>query len=92
MMEANQARVEESLKEAMRVAVSAFEEKMEAIVHSIRSERDEKTQDRSENVTERQEIPKEGAAVASLECEEQGPKELESRAERQLVPTEDVAR
>jgi hypothetical protein len=40
----------------------------------------------------RQEIPKEGAAVASLECEERGPKEMESGAERWEVPTEEVAR
>jgi hypothetical protein len=41
---------------------------------------------------ERQEIPKEGVAVASLECIEQGPKEMESGAERQMVPTEGAAR
>jgi hypothetical protein len=52
MMEANQARMEESLKEATRLTVSAIEEKMEAIVHSIRPKRDEKIQRRSENVTE----------------------------------------
>jgi polyhydroxyalkanoate synthesis regulator phasin len=69
-MKANQARMEESLKEAMRLTVSAIEEWMEAIVHSTRSERDEKIQRRIENVTERQEIPKEGAAVARLESEE----------------------
>jgi hypothetical protein len=83
--------MKESLKEAMRVAVSAIEGKMEAIVHSTRSERDKKIQRRNKNVTERQEIPKEGAAVASLECEEQGPKEMESGAEWQLVPAEEVA-
>jgi hypothetical protein len=86
--EANQARMEESLKEEMRLTVSAIEKKMEAIVHSIRSERDERTQDWSENVTERQKIPKEGATVASLERKEQDPKELESGAECQEVPTE----
>jgi hypothetical protein len=43
-------------------------EKMEAIVHSTRSERDEKIR-RTENVTERRKIRKEGAAVARLECE-----------------------
>jgi hypothetical protein len=63
---------------------------MEAIVHSIRSEHDEKIQCRSENVTEWQEIPKEGATVASLERKVQGPKELESRVERRKVPTEEV--
>jgi PDZ domain-containing secreted protein len=84
MMEANQARMEESLKEAMRLTVSAIEEKMEAIVHSIRSERDGKIQRQIENVMERQEILKKGAAVASLECEEQG-------AERQMVPKEEAA-
>jgi hypothetical protein len=83
---ANRARMEESLKEEMRLAVSAIEGKMEAIVHSIRSERDGKIQRRIENVTERQDIPKEGAAVASLECKEQGPKELESGVERREVP------
>jgi hypothetical protein len=41
MMEANQARMEESLKEAMRVAVSAIEGKMEAAVNTVRSELDE---------------------------------------------------
>jgi fused signal recognition particle receptor len=58
--------------------MDANQERMEAIVHSIRYEWDEKIQRRSENVTERQEIPKEGAAVASLECEKQGPKEMEA--------------
>jgi actin-like ATPase involved in cell morphogenesis len=45
MMEANHTQMEESLKEPMRLTVSFIEEKMEAIVHSILSERDE-------NVTE----------------------------------------
>jgi predicted phage-related endonuclease len=45
--DANQARMEESLKEEMRLTVSAIEGKMEAIVHSIRSERDGKIQDQS---------------------------------------------
>jgi hypothetical protein len=80
------------LKEAIRVMVSAIEEKMEAIVHSTRSERDKNIQRRNENVTECQEIPKEKAAVASLKCEGQGHKELEFGAERQLVPAEEVAR
>jgi hypothetical protein len=44
-----------------------------------------------EEKSERQEIPKEGAAVASLECEEQGPKKWESGAERREVPTEKAA-
>jgi hypothetical protein len=88
-MDTNQAQMEERLKEAMKVTVSAIEGKMEAIVHSTRSGRDEKTQARSEKVTERQEIPKEGAAVANLE---QGPKEMESGAERQMVPMEEVER
>jgi hypothetical protein len=39
---------------------------MEAIVHSIRSERDGKIQRPSENVMERQEIPKEESAVHSM--------------------------
>jgi hypothetical protein len=60
-IDTNQVQLEESLKEAMRVAVSAIEGKMEAIVHSTRSERDKKIQHWNENVTERQEIPKEGA-------------------------------
>jgi hypothetical protein len=71
--------------------VSAIEGKMEAIVHSIRSERDGKIRRRIENVMERQEICKEGAAVASLECKEQGPKDRESRAERQMVPKVEAA-
>jgi hypothetical protein len=58
--------------------VSAIGGKMEAIVHSIR---DGKIQDRSENVMERQEIPKEGAAVASWKCKKHGPKDMESGAE-----------
>jgi hypothetical protein len=91
MMEANQARMEESLKEAMRVTVSAFEEKMQAIVHPSWSERDEKVPHRSENVTEQQEIPKEGAAVANVDCKDQGPRQLESGVESQLVPAEEVA-
>jgi hypothetical protein len=70
---------------------SAIEEKMEAIVHSTRSERD-KIQRRNENVTGQQGIPNEGAIVASQECEGQGHKELEFGAERQLVPAEEVAR
>jgi hypothetical protein len=70
----------------MRLTVSAIEGKMEAIVHSILSERYEKIQRRSENVTDRQEIPKEGAAVACPECEPQGPKELEFRAECRRSP------
>jgi hypothetical protein len=59
------------MQEVVAKTVSAIEGK---IVHSIRSEQDGKIQDRSENVTERQEIPKEGAAVASLKCKEQGPR------------------
>jgi hypothetical protein len=43
------------------------DEKMEAIVHSIQSERDGNIQRRFDNVMEWQEIPKEGSAVASLE-------------------------
>jgi hypothetical protein len=53
-----------------KAAQERIERQIEAIAHSIWSEQDGKTQDRSENVMERQEIPKEGAAVASLECEE----------------------
>jgi hypothetical protein len=40
---------------------------------------------------ERQEIPKEGATVASLEFKAKGPKELESEAEHQMVPMEEAA-
>jgi hypothetical protein len=79
------------VQEIVAKRVSAIEEKIEAIVHSIRSKRDGKIQCRSESVTKRQEIPKEGAAVASWECKEQGPKELESGAERQMVLTEEAA-
>jgi hypothetical protein len=63
---AKQARMEESPRGELRLTASSIEEKMEAIVHSIRSERDEKIQRWSENVMEWQEIPKEEAAVASL--------------------------
>jgi vacuolar-type H+-ATPase subunit I/STV1 len=42
MMEANQARMKERLKEATRVTVSVIEGKMEAAVNSVRSELDEK--------------------------------------------------
>jgi hypothetical protein len=80
------------VQEVVAKRVSAIEGKMEATVHSIRSERGEKIQRRTENVTERQEIPKEGAAVANLGREEQGHKELESRVDRQLVLAEEVAR
>jgi hypothetical protein len=71
--------------------MDANQERMEAIVHFIRSERDGKMQDRIENGMERQEILKEGAAVASMECKEQGPKDMESGAERQKVPMEEAA-
>jgi hypothetical protein len=80
------------VQEIVAKTVSAIEGKMEAIVHSSQSERDEKTQHWRENVTERKEIPKKGAAVASLECERQGPKDLESGAEHQLVPADKVIR
>jgi hypothetical protein len=81
--------------------IDANQVKMEAIVHSIRSERDGKIQDRIENVMKRQEVPKEGAAVhtmrawqeetvASLECKEPSPKEWESEAERREVPMKDA--
>jgi hypothetical protein len=93
MMEVHQARMEERLKEAMRVMVSAIEGKTQAIVHSTRSEWDKEIQCRNESVTERQEIPKEGAALARRECEEcKGPKVMQSRAKCQLVPVEEVAR
>jgi hypothetical protein len=56
-MDANQARMEEitakiedSLKEKMRLTVSAIEDMMEAAVNSIRSALDEKIQSRIENV------------------------------------------
>jgi hypothetical protein len=74
------------VQEIVVKTVSAIGSKMEAIVHCSWSERDGKIQCRSENVLEWQEIPKEGAAVASLECKEQGPKDMESGAERQMVP------
>jgi hypothetical protein len=108
-IDANQARMEEittkievRLKEEMRSTVSAIEDKMEVIVHSIRSERDGQIQRRIENAMERQEIPKEEAAVhtmrawqeetvASLECKKQGSKELESEGKRREVPTEEAA-
>jgi hypothetical protein len=97
--EANMQRIVTELKadwdthmqEVVAKTVSAIEEKLEAIVHSSRSERDEKIQRRSENVTERQEIPKEGAAVASLECQESSPKEWESEAERREFSEKEVA-
>jgi hypothetical protein len=69
--------------------MDANQERMIAIVHSIRSERDEKIQRQIENSMEWQKIPKEGAAVASLECN--GPKELESGGERWEIPTEKAA-
>jgi hypothetical protein len=89
--EVNLADMKESLKEAMRVAVSAIEGKMEVIVHSTQSEQDKKIQRRNENVAEWQDIPNEGAAVARVECKEQGPKEMEPGEERQMVPAEEDA-
>jgi hypothetical protein len=68
--------------------IDANQERLEARVRSIRYEQDEKIRRRSENVTVRQEIPKEGAAVESLE---RGPKEVESEVERREVPTEEAA-
>jgi regulator of protease activity HflC (stomatin/prohibitin superfamily) len=63
------------VQEIVTKTVSAIEEKMEAIVHSIRSEWDGKIQCRSENV---------------LECKEQDLKELKSGAECQMVPMKDA--
>jgi hypothetical protein len=105
VMQANQAKAEGNMKtqisslasemkadwdahmqEVVAKTVSVIEEKMEAIVHPIRSEWDGKIQRRIENVL--------GAwqeeMVASLECKEQGPKELESGAKCQMVPTKDA--
>jgi hypothetical protein len=76
-MKANQANMERLIS-SLAYKIDANQAQMEAIVHSIR--------------LERQEIHKGGAAVTCLECEEQGPKEWESGAERQMVPTEEVAR
>jgi hypothetical protein len=73
------------------VKIDAIADKMEAAVQSIRSERDGKIQRRIVNVMEWQEIPKEGAVVASLESKEPGSKELESEVERRDVPTEEAA-
>jgi hypothetical protein len=70
------------VQEIVAKTVSAIEEKMEAAVHSIRSERDGKIQRRSKNVTKRQGIPKQGAAVASLECKELSPQEITERIEK----------
>jgi hypothetical protein len=87
-MKSNQEEIMERQISFVASKMDAHLARMDAIVRSIRYERDEKIQRRSENVTERQEIPEEGAAVASLE---QGPKEVESEVERREVPTEEVA-
>jgi hypothetical protein len=90
------------MQDIVAIRVSAIEDKMEAIVHSILSEWDWKIQRRIENVVERQEIPKEEAAVhtmrawqeetaASLEYKEPSPKEMESEVERRKVSTEEAA-
>jgi hypothetical protein len=80
------------VQEVVTKTVGALEERMEAIVHSTRPEWDEEIPRRSENVTERQEIPKEGATVANVDCKDQGHKEWESGVERRMVPMEEVAR
>jgi hypothetical protein len=72
---ADQEKMERQIS-SLASKMDANQERMEAIVHSIRSER--------------QEILKEGAAVASLECKEQGPKDMESGAERQMVHMEEA--
>jgi hypothetical protein len=87
---ADQQKMERQIS-SLACKMNANQERIEAIVHSIRSEQDGKIQRQIEKIMERQEIPKEGAPVASLECKEQGPKELESRAERQMVPTKEAA-
>jgi hypothetical protein len=66
---ANQAQMEESLKEEMRLTVSAIEDKMEATVHSIRSQRDERIQRWSENVTERIRSGKSGSPYGKCRSE-----------------------
>jgi hypothetical protein len=83
-------REERKVDDQAKAAQEMMERQIKAIVHSTQSERDVKIQRRSENITERQEIPKEVAAVARLECEDQGPKELESGVERREVPKEEV--
>jgi hypothetical protein len=93
-MDANQARMEDRLREEIKsnqanaeanmkihrqeivIKIDANQDKMEAIGRSIWSERDGEIQCRSENVMERQEIPK-----ARLECKEPASKDMESRAE-----------
>jgi hypothetical protein len=87
---ADQEKMERQIS-SLASKIDANQERMEAIVHSIRSKWDGKIQRRSENAMERQKIPKEGAAVASLECKEQGQKDLESGAECQEVPPEKTA-
>jgi membrane-bound lytic murein transglycosylase len=51
------------VQEIVDKTVRAIEDKMETLVHSIRSERDGKIQRRIENDMERQENPKEEATV-----------------------------
>jgi hypothetical protein len=64
------------MQEVVAKTVSAIEERMETIVNSIRSERDEKIQCRSENI---------------MECEEQGLKDIESGVEHREVSKEEAA-
>jgi hypothetical protein len=86
-METNQGKMERQIGSLVSKMDTNLA-RMDAIVRSIRYEPEETIQRRSENVTERQEIPEEGAAVASLE---QGPKEVESGSERREVPKKEVA-
>jgi hypothetical protein len=72
-MEENLTRMEDNMKSnqeemigSLASKMDAHQERMEAIVRSIRSERDEKIQLRKEDVTERQGIPEEGAGEARL--------------------------
>jgi hypothetical protein len=85
------ANMKSNQEEIMERHFGSLASKLDAIVRSIRYEQDEKIQRQSENVTERQEIPMEGATVASLECQDSSPKEGESGAERREVPKKEVA-
>jgi hypothetical protein len=85
MTEANPEKEEPSPQE-----ITEKIEKTQVELQTVEVSLDTRTK-KFEEKLERQEIPNEGAAVASLECEEQGPKERESGVERREVPKEVVA-
>jgi hypothetical protein len=78
-------------RENLYAETEAINARTEAIRARTKALRDERTEDNFNACLKETMVCQEETTVATLECQEPSPKEWESEAERQEVPTEEAA-